>query len=235
LTPGAAGLTLSAAGRAGTGGNVVRGPGFVERRRHVRFDIDGPVDILVRDGTDPLSFARQDPGRAVNLSAGGICYVAETRVEPGAAVRLGIHLPGRAQPLELEGEVRWCMPSGREEGRETFRTGVQLFTEPKTDEGRLVEYVCERMIECLRSYTDPRFLADADAEHAGQWVLVRAASRAFDVPPAEIKRLIQLGLEARVNPGSTALTPDSPLLAVDTPPVFVNLMDLERELGRRRD
>ena len=204
----------------------------VENRRHVRFDVKATVDFLVRGKGRAASSGQKGSGVATDVSADGISFVSDTRLEPGSTLRLDLHLPGHAQPLRLEGELKWCAPHGQQDGAQMFRTGVKLFTEEKSGERRLIEYVCNMMEHCLRSCANPVPKMDEIVEPTNQWVLVWEAARRLETTPREIRRLIHLGVQARINPLSEVLPANDPLISVDIPPVYVNISELERELGR---
>ena len=205
---------------------------FMENRRHIRFDVEATVDFLVQDRGGAVSSGKKSSGIATNVSTGGVSFISDTRLEPGSTLKLDLHLPGHVQPLQLTGELRWCTPYGQQDDRQMFQTGVKLFTEVKSGEGRLIEYLCNTMEQCLRSCACPRSYENGEAGDMSQWVLVWEASRRLESTPQEIRRLIHLGLEARINPGSEPLPVDDPLISVDIPPVYVNISELERELGR---
>lgn len=106
-----------------------------EIRRHERYDTDVKVHFYVPyELKTKINFqfkkAQPDPslnkrftGITKNISAGGICFVSELRLESGDCILIDIYLPGIEKPISMEGEVRWCRVN--EEGLQ-FYTGVQL-------------------------------------------------------------------------------------------------------------
>lgn len=44
----------------------------------------------------------------VNLSKGGLAFESRLAVPAGVRVQLQLSLPGRAEPLSISGETRWC-------------------------------------------------------------------------------------------------------------------------------
>jgi hypothetical protein len=74
-----------------------------ERRAHPRVGVEVPVVINYGDAV--LHSHSQD------LSAGGIC-VAHSGDAPaiGECVEMSVDLPGRAEPAQIEAEVRWTAP-----------------------------------------------------------------------------------------------------------------------------
>ena len=104
-------------------------------RRHDRYDTDVKVHFYVpyelktkvnfqfkKTQPDP-SLNKKFTGITKNISAGGICFVSELRLESGDCILIDIYLPGIEKPIFMEGEVRWCKVN--EEGLQ-FYTGVQL-------------------------------------------------------------------------------------------------------------
>lgn len=74
-----------------------------DRRKYKRIDITAPVRYKV---IIPL----QKSGAIKNISEGGICFVADEKMEPGCIVHLEFDLPdekGRPGHIEAAGEVRW--------------------------------------------------------------------------------------------------------------------------------
>lgn len=96
-----------------------------ERRRHVRKQVDLAAECQL-DGDDRL------PARVSDLSIGG-CFV---QVEPapsfGAKLSLRISLPGAAEPVTVDGIVRWTSPEG---------LGVQFGAVGAKDTYELSEYL----------------------------------------------------------------------------------------------
>lgn len=106
-----------------------------EARRHDRYDTDVKVHFYVpydlktkinfqfKQVQPDQSLNRRFSGVTKNISAGGICFVSELRLQPDDYILIDIYLPGIEKPIPMEGEVRWCKVN--EEGLQ-FYTGVQL-------------------------------------------------------------------------------------------------------------
>lgn len=106
-----------------------------EARQHDRYNTDVKVNFYVpyelktkvnfqfkKTQPDP-SLNRRFSGVSRNISAGGICFVSELRLEQGDYILIDIFLPGIPKPISMEGSVRWCKVN--EEGLQ-FYSGVQL-------------------------------------------------------------------------------------------------------------
>ena len=106
-----------------------------EIRRHDRYDTDvkahfyvpyelkTKVNFQFKKNQPDESLNKRFSGISKNVSAGGICFVSELRLEPGDYILIDMYLPGIEQPIPMEGEVRWSRVN--EEGLQ-FYTGVQL-------------------------------------------------------------------------------------------------------------
>lgn len=114
-------------------------------RRHDRYDTEVKVHFYVpyelktklnfqfKDHQPDESLNRKFSGLTKNISAGGLCFVSELRLEMGDFILMDIYLPGIPKPVSMEGEVRWCKVN--EDGLQ-FYTGVQLtkvFEKPVED------------------------------------------------------------------------------------------------------
>lgn len=104
-------------------------------RRHDRYDTEVKVHFYVpyemktkinfqfKEPQPDESLNRKFSGLTRNISAGGLCFVSDLRLETGDYLLIDIYLPGIEKPIAMEGEIRWCKVN--EEGLQ-FYTGVQL-------------------------------------------------------------------------------------------------------------
>ena len=83
-----------------------------ERRRDPRRVIRAEVKVLSRDQT-PIAL-----GELADLSAGGAQIHLAVRLDPGARIRVALHLPAGSGAFNLEGEVKWnrSVPRGSAHG-----------------------------------------------------------------------------------------------------------------------
>ena|SRR3990172_2542195 len=90
---------------------------MIEKRISVRL----PVDLEVRFTDDSKEYL----GRILNISAEGVFLKASRLFESGDILNLSIHLPGRSEPLQVMGSVKW---GGSIEGAglTTFGIGVHF-------------------------------------------------------------------------------------------------------------
>jgi type IV pilus assembly protein PilZ len=74
---------------------------LVELRRHERAPIDLPVEFTPKGSTE------RTPGRAKDLSIGGMSIETQRPAVFGADVVVHIHLPSQKAPFALPAVVRW--------------------------------------------------------------------------------------------------------------------------------
>jgi hypothetical protein len=82
-------------------------PDPAERRRHhQRLTVDVPVEFTSKASEEKML------GVAKNVSVGGMFVETPSPAAFGAAVLIGVMLPGQRKPLLLAGTVRWTSKSG---------------------------------------------------------------------------------------------------------------------------
>lgn len=87
------------------------------RRSSERFDIVLPVTAI--DGSESR-------GSSSNLSEGGACIELEGAApKVGDSIQVRFAVPGSAEPVEVEAEVRWAQPGARSMFGVMFRRGHQ--------------------------------------------------------------------------------------------------------------
>ena len=95
------------------------------RRNHPRFRVDGATISLYREGLlTALGLGRSNKGRAaLDLSETGARVLVTEHLAPGAKVRLKIDMEKYKDSIEVEGVVRWCVPTKKD-----FQAGI-MFSE----------------------------------------------------------------------------------------------------------
>ncbi len=106
-----------------------------EARRHQRYDTEVKIHFYVPyDLKTKVSFQLKktqiDPamnkrffGITKNISAGGLCFVSEQRLERGDNILVDLYLPAVEKPITMEGEVKWSKAD--DDGLQFF-TGVEI-------------------------------------------------------------------------------------------------------------
>jgi hypothetical protein len=106
-----------------------------ETRRHERYDTEIKIHFYVPyDLTTKINFQYKKPpadpkldkkfaGLTKNISAGGLCFISDYRLERGDYLLIDLYLPSEAKPIVMEGEVKWS--KAKEDGI-NFYTGVQI-------------------------------------------------------------------------------------------------------------
>jgi len=104
-------------------------------RRHDRYDTEVKIHFYVPyDLATKVNFQHKKPqadpalnkrlsGLTKNISAGGICFVSDYRLERGDVLLIDLFLPNEAKAIAMEGEVKW---SKAKENGISFYTGVQI-------------------------------------------------------------------------------------------------------------
>lgn len=110
-----------------------------DRRRYPRVPLDTSV------GYRPNGDAR--PGRALNLSAGGLAFRPAEPLDPDTIVVVEFSLPPESDPIEVTGRVRW------QQAAEEPACGIE-FTD-MTDEARqqILAYI-ERLLRAAAEVSD---------------------------------------------------------------------------------
>lgn len=109
---------------------------YRDRRKNTRFRVRNCV-VRYAD-THFQSFRTEHAGdhQLLDLSRGGMKFVAQWEVAPGTQLAISLHVPAYANPIPLTGKVAWCRSIPGEEG--VFLVGLAF--------GNLVE----RSAEALR-------------------------------------------------------------------------------------
>jgi hypothetical protein len=106
-----------------------------EARRFDRYDTEVKIHFYVPyDLTTKVNFQYKKPqadpslnkhftGVTRNISAGGLCFISDYRLERGDSLLIDLFLPNEPKPIAMEGEVKWS--KAKEDGI-NFYTGVQL-------------------------------------------------------------------------------------------------------------
>jgi len=114
----------------------------------------------------PILFSVESGGSAReclhDVSAGGLCFEARIRLEPGTEIHLAI--PVRRPPFEADAVVAWCHTTDA-----GFRVGVRFSGEESVFALRMVEQVCH--IEHYRQDVLKREGRELSSEQAAaEWI-----------------------------------------------------------------
>ena len=126
---------------------------FIERRKYVRLDLETEINFQIKPEKESSGQADAKSFSAItkNLSAEGICFTSQQRLEPGNILKLEVFLPAQSQPLRLEGRVAWIQPF-KQEDRQMFNVGVKLFTIDRADENRFLGFICGKMTQQISQH-----------------------------------------------------------------------------------
>ena len=118
---------------------------MLERRKYPRFELKVNAKYKVMSDEEVFNL-----GMTKNVSAEGICFESNERLDKGTHVKLEVDLGDKMRPVSLVGEIRWFKEIKAPEKR--YVNGVKLLDMPKSDEGRFLKYYCDRMVEKLSGY-----------------------------------------------------------------------------------
>ncbi len=97
-------------------------------RNYIRHPSSVPIRFSLAAGT-----AAQE--HLHDVSAGGLCFEAHIRMEPGTGIHLAI--PIQRPPFEADAVVAWCHSAGH-----GFRIGVRFDGDVSVFALRMVEQIC---------------------------------------------------------------------------------------------
>lgn len=116
-----------------------------ERRRFIRLGDNLKVNFQTQDKTKPGQLAQKVAAIVKNISVEGMCFTSEKSLTPGEEISLEVFLPGDTMPLRINGQVIWNNEASADNERPEFEAGAKLFTLEKSDEGKFMSYVWEKM------------------------------------------------------------------------------------------
>jgi len=110
-----------------------------EKRKYERFDTEVKIyfkvayDLKTRVEYQILDEDKKEVSPAKyeavskNVSAEGLCFVSNQKLEKGDCLLLEVFLPKQKEPIPMKGEVAWCWSSAISTSSENkFDTGVKL-------------------------------------------------------------------------------------------------------------
>jgi len=108
-----------------------------ERRKHLRFEVDGATITLYREGLLSLvGLGKENKAKiALDLSEGGLQVVARERLPIGAKVRIHLEIEKFKDAIEAPAVVRWCYQNAQKKA--DFHVGLQ-FTDLASLESRKI-------------------------------------------------------------------------------------------------
>ncbi len=121
---------------------------MIEKRKYPRFQLmmDAKYRILKSEEVFKL-------GRTRNISAEGVCFESDEKLQIASHVDLEIDLKDKMPPVSLVGEIRWFQQlKTRVLKKKRYINGVRLVDIHKSDEGRFLRYYCDRVVEKLSAY-----------------------------------------------------------------------------------
>lgn len=94
---------------------------------YVSHDLKTKIKYQIVDTADVHPGSPKHLGISKNISAGGICFVSEQKLDAGQMLHIEVYLPKREDPIPMFGEVRWSRESALSHKHDLlFETGVKL-------------------------------------------------------------------------------------------------------------
>lgn len=127
-------------------------------RRHVRQVTGIPVEVTL----DYRNHLRVEEDTITNISLGGLCFVADDRLEIDAAIK--VRMPVLDQDSQLDGKVVWCNKT-----RNGYEIGLEFDDPAQVERLKMIDQI--REIENFRrdqELRDGRKLSSEEA--AREWV-----------------------------------------------------------------
>ena len=118
---------------------------MIERRKYPRFELK--LDAKYKVMTDEEVYKL---GKTRNISAEGICFESDEKLDKRVHVNLEVDLGDSSSPVSIIGEIRWSKEM--KDAKKRYVNGVKLINVPESDEARFLKYYCDRMVEKLSGY-----------------------------------------------------------------------------------
>lgn len=91
------------------------------------YDVRTKVEYQLLDKKNKKILSPKYPALSQNVSAEGLSFIAGRQLKEDDYLDLEVYLPAAAQPVRMEGEVRWSKIIARgKRDEESFQTGVVL-------------------------------------------------------------------------------------------------------------
>ena len=108
-----------------------------ERRRFVRLNISVEIQYTVLEKETPDELK----AKSRNISAGGICIIADEKIATDNILILSIYLPADEMPIIAKGKVVWARPFEIGKEGERFDVGVEFIEIDPKDRKKIDQYV----------------------------------------------------------------------------------------------
>ena len=91
------------------------------------FDVETKVKYQLLDKDHKKVLSRKYPALSKNVSAEGICFYSQHKLNKNDQLFLEVYIPKKEKPIPMIGEVRWSQPFSKEDKEEhRFYTGIKL-------------------------------------------------------------------------------------------------------------
>ncbi len=129
-------------------------------RNFVRHPVTIPIHVMLEEVVDRECDFLKD------ISVGGVCFIAQQQLNPGAIVQ--IQIPIVHPRFVAEARVAWCRPNAEADSG-GFETGVEFLTSDTAFRARMVEQVCH-IEDYKRRKMEEEGLKLTNEEAALEWI-----------------------------------------------------------------
>lgn len=112
--------------------------------------LDQKVDLLAQAILLNAAEISDQPTRNVNLSASGLAFEVETKIDPDEYIELKLILPPSFLALLTYGKVVYCEAIGSDDERYPYRIGVDFLKMREKDKEMLIRHVVKKQMHQIR-------------------------------------------------------------------------------------
>ena len=114
-----------------------------EKRKYARLNLGSKINFSLVEISESEIPSKRFRAVGKNIGVEGILFTADQELKTGTILNLEIFLPGRDDPVYIEGEVRWCREiKETKDDKNAFDIGIKFLTVDKEHVISLIKYVC---------------------------------------------------------------------------------------------
>ncbi|MFH1655939.1 MAG: PilZ domain-containing protein [Candidatus Omnitrophota bacterium] len=108
---------------------------FEEKRKFARLNTSVDVQYTV------LEIKAAKEAKTKDISAGGICIIADEKLEVDCILGISVYLSGESMPITAKGKVVWTRPFQVGKENQHFDVGVEFTEISPEDRKKIDQYV----------------------------------------------------------------------------------------------
>ncbi|MBF0216718.1 MAG: PilZ domain-containing protein [Candidatus Omnitrophica bacterium] len=114
-----------------------------EKRKFARVALKSNITLRFLQDGKPQEPAFYAIGK--NMGVEGVLLASEKKLAPGKMLSLNISFPGEDDPVEIQGQIRWCAVMDPAKSEPLYLTGVQFSEITHKHLRLLIKNVCGTM------------------------------------------------------------------------------------------